>query len=276
MRTKRKTTEITPTRNADVPSLQQIRNHILQRIHAGEWKKSDQIPTEAAPSGRFRATGMTVNRALRELASEQSVSRIQGLGTYVAQHKQHATLVAIRSISDEVRGRGHHHACAIKVLESVRTPAALAWQFDAGRAIWLFHAILVHYENEIQIQMEDCWVNTTIAPDYLRQDFSHTTPNEYLMRVTPLQDVIYRLEAKIPPTAIRELLAMAAREPCLVLYRTTRLLGMVASVATMWHQASQQRFAGSLLTSAAMPNRHWLPARRNCLTGRSGIAETTP
>jgi len=245
MPSQRKTAAKVRSRNAGVPSFQQIKNHVLQRIHAGEWKDGDQIPTEAALGRQFGVARMTVNRALRELASEQIVTRIQGLGTFVALQKYQSTLVAIRSIADEVRGRGDRHACAVKLLESVKAPAALARKFDARRGIRLFHSILVHYENEIQIQVEDRWVNAALAPDYLRQDFAHSTPNEYLMRVAPLQGVSYRIEAKLPPTEIRRLLAMPAGEPCLVLYRTTRSMGMVASVATMWHPASRYQFTGS-------------------------------
>jgi GntR family histidine utilization transcriptional repressor len=242
---RRKTAKTARSRNAGVPSFQQIKNHILQRIHAGEWKEGDQIPTEATLGHQFGVARMTVNRALRELASEQIVIRIQGLGTFVAQQKYQSTLVAIRSIADEVRARGDRHACAVRLLESVKAPAALARKFDARRGIRLFHSILVHYENEIQIQVEDRWVNAALAPDYLHQDFTQSTPNEYLMRVAPLQGVSYRIEAKLPSAEIRNRLAMPAGEPCLVLYRTTRSLGMVASVATMWHPASRYQFTGS-------------------------------
>ena len=240
-----RTAKAKPRRNARVPSFQLIKNHILERIHAGQWKEGDQIPTEAALGRQFRVARMTVNRALRELTAEQSLNRIQGVGTYVAQHKYQSTLVAIRSIADEVRGRGHDHACVVVLLEKLSAPAPLARQFEARRGLRLFHSILVHYENGLQIQVEDRWVNAQLAPDYLEQDFTHSTPNEYLMRVAPLQGVSYRIEARLPPTEIRERLAMPAGEPCLVLYRTTRSLGMVASVATMWHPASRYQFTGS-------------------------------
>lgn len=244
-RARRKTAAGSRSGKAAVPSFQQIKNYVLQRIHAGEWKEGDQVPTEAVLGRQFGVARMTVNRALRELAAEQSVNRFQGVGTYVAQHKYQSTLVAIRSIADEVRGRGHEPSCAVVLLESLRAPAALARQFDARRGFRLFHSILVHYENEIQIQVEDRWVNAALAPDYLSQDFAHSTPNEYLMRVAPLQGVSYRIEAKLPPAEIRRRLAMPAGEPCLVLYRTTRSLGAVASVVTMWHPASRYQFTGS-------------------------------
>jgi GntR family histidine utilization transcriptional repressor len=244
-RTTGKTTGKAASRGGGVPSFQRIKDHILQRIHAGEWKEGDQIPTEAALGRHFGVARMTVNRALRELAAEQIVSRIQGLGSFVAQQKYQSTLVAIRSIADEVRARGDSHACVVKLLESVKAPAALAQKFEAHRGFRLFHSVLVHYENGEQIQLEDRWVNAALAPDYLSQDFAHSTPNEYLMRVAPLQGVSYRIEAKLPPADIRKRLGMPAGEPCLVLYRTTRSMGSVASVATMWHPASRYQLTGS-------------------------------
>ena len=72
MRSKRKTAEKARSGNVGVPSFQQIKDHILQRIHAGEWKEGDQIPTEAALGRQFGVARMTVNRALRELASGRS------------------------------------------------------------------------------------------------------------------------------------------------------------------------------------------------------------
>src|SRR3989338_4563364 len=165
MGTRGGTAKATPPHKARVPPFQQIKNHILERIHAGEWKDGDQIPTEAALGRQFGVARMTVNRALRELTTEQSLPRIQGLGTYVAQHKYQSTLVAIRSIADEVGGRGHNHACVVVLLEKLSAPAALARQFEARRGLRLFHSILVHYENGVQIQVEDRWVNAELAPD---------------------------------------------------------------------------------------------------------------
>jgi len=83
--------------------------------------------------------------------------------------------------------------------------------------------------------------DAALAQDYLQQDFAHSTPNEYPMRVASLQGVSYSIEAMLSPAEIHEPLAMPAGELCLVLFRATRSLGMVASVATMCHPASAPR-----------------------------------
>ncbi len=113
----------------------------------------------------------------------------------------------------------------------------------AGRT--LFHSLIVHFENDAPIQVEDRWVSAELAPDYMEQDFTQTTPNAYLMRAAPLQGVEYRIEARLPPREIAEMLRMDVREPCLMLRRKTLSQGQVASVATMWHPGERYQFTGS-------------------------------
>lgn len=194
---------------------------------------------------RFTASRMTINRALRELTAEQILRRVQGDGTYVAQQKYQATIVEIKSIANEIRARGHVHTCEVIQLARKKADAELARLFKVRPGSRLFHSILVHYEDSIPIQVEKRWVNPVLAPDYLKQNFTLSTPNEYLMKVAPLEGVSYRIEAILPSLNIRKLLKMSKGNPCLVLYRTTRSMGKVASSVTMWHPGNSYQFIGS-------------------------------
>lgn len=228
-----------------VPAFRQIKEYLLAEIHAGHWKEGDAIPSEQALARQFGVSRMTVNRAVRELTDEQVLSRVQGSGTYVAQQKYQATLVEIRSIAEEVRARGHVHRSELHLLERSKATDGLAKQFGVKAGHALFHSVIVHFENDVPIQVEDRWVNAVVAPEYMQQDFTHVTPNEYLMAAAPLQGVQYSIEAVAAPREIADMLRMAAKEACLVLHRKTLSKGQVASVATMWHPGERYRFAGS-------------------------------
>jgi len=227
-----------------VPIFQRIKDHLLAEIHAGKWREGDVIPSEQELARQFSVSRMTVNRAVRELTAEQVLTRIQGSGTFVAQQKYQSTLVEIKSIADEVRARGHAHRSELHKLERCKAGDLLAGEFAVPIGHLLFHSVIVHMENELPIQVEDRWVNSALAPDYLQQDFSQTTPNEYLMAVAPLQSVSYRIEALSPPRDIADMLHIAQKEACLVLHRKTLSRGSVASVVTMWHPGSRYQFAG--------------------------------
>ena len=218
------------------PVYLRVKQHVLAQIHSGAWREGDAIPGEETLARSFGVSRMTVNRALRELSDEQIVERVQGSGTYVAQQKYQATLVSIRNIADEIAARGHAHRSELHRLERTRAADALSRRFGLRPNEPLFHSVVVHFENDEPIQVEDRWVN---------HDFASQTPNAYLMRVAPLQGVSFVIEACPPPPEVAEMLAMAAGDTCLVLRRQTQSQGRVASVAAMWHPASRYQFTGS-------------------------------
>ena len=228
------------------PIFQRIKDYLTGEIAAGRWKEGDVVPSEQALVRQFGVSRMTVNRAVRELTAEQVLTRRQGSGTYVAPQKYQATLVEIRSIADEIRARGHRHRSTLELLENSRASELLAMQFDLAPGAPLFHSVIVHFENDVPIQVEDRWVNPACAPDYMAQDFSAMTPNEHLMQAAPLQNATYSIEALPAPREIADMLAIEPPQCCLVLKRRTRAFGVIASVVTMWHPGQLYQFAGSV------------------------------
>jgi GntR family histidine utilization transcriptional repressor len=235
-----------PVAQDSTPIFQRIKDYLLAEIGAGRWKEGDVIPSEQALVRQFGVSRMTVNRAVRELTAEQVLTRRQGSGTFVAPQKVQATLLEIRSIADEIRARGHVHRARLQLLERGKANDLLAHQFGLAPGSPLFHSVLVHFENDVPIQVEDRWVNPACAPQYMEQDFLHLTPNEYLSAAAPLQGATYSIEALSPPPEIAEMLAIDADQCCLVLRRLTRAFGQVASSATMWHPGHRYQFAGSV------------------------------
>jgi GntR family histidine utilization transcriptional repressor len=228
----------------NAPAYQGIKDFILARIHAGEWAEGDQVPSENELARDFNVARMTVNRALRELTAEQVLTRVQGSGTFVARPKYESTLVAIRSISDEIVARGHRYHAKVLHIGGEIADAALADEMQLKAGSTLFHSRVLHFENDEPVQLEERWVNPAVAPDYALQDFTNTTPNQYLVRVAPLQRVEYRIEALAADEVTRDWLSMDDAEPCLVLHRRTWSQGVVASVANLWHPGSRYRFTG--------------------------------
>lgn len=232
--------------NPPAPAFQRIKDYVQDQIAAGVWREGDAIPPELRLAETFAVSRMTVNRALNELEAEQILVRRKGAGTFVAQQRYQATVVEIRSIAEEIRARGHRHRSSLYRLERQRATRALAAQFGVAERSTLFHSVIVHFENDAPIQVEDRWVNPALAPDYMEVDFGAITPNEHLMRVAPLQRAEYQIEALLPTADVAEMLAIAQTEPALVLRRRTFSQGAVASVVVLWHPGSRYRFGGAL------------------------------
>ena len=225
------------------PAYEQIKRYVIRQIEAGTWRDGDMIPSESELVKQFGVARMTVTRALRELTGERVLTRVQGAGTFVAARKYESTLVEIGSIADEIAARGHRHSARVLSLDESRDPIVLeALDIAAAPA---FHSRIVHFEENEPIQFEDRYVNPAVFPEYLKQDFTLQTPNQYMVRVAPIQRAEYRIFAQQSDASTRRLLNMEIGEPCLLLWRRTWVGPQVATVVTLTHPASRFQFSGS-------------------------------
>jgi len=224
-----------------VPLYQRIKDYVAEHIDSGAWGGGARVPSEHELVRRLGASRMTVNRALRELAADGRLRRVQGVGTFVADARPQLELLTIRNIADEIRERGHRYANLVHAVGSEPAAAATAKAFGLSVGAPIFHSVLVHFEDGVAVQLEDRYVNPVVAPDYLEVDFARTTPNEYLMRAAPLAEVEHILEAVLPDALTRRLLRIGAGQPCLLLRRRTWSGGHVASVARLIHPSNRYR-----------------------------------
>jgi GntR family transcriptional regulator, histidine utilization repressor len=228
----------------DVPAYEQVKAWIKQHIGSGRWKPGDPVPSEAALMQQFGISRMTVNRALRELAGEGLVTRVQGSGTRVAQLHRISSRLTIRDIHEEVAERGHVHTTRVLLAgkEKAGEDVAVSLGLRAGAAV--FHSILVHMENGVPIQYEDRYVNPEAAPGYLDTDFTQTSPTLHLLQHAPLTEASYSIEACLPTAEEAKELGIKRTEPCLVMMRRTVSGANVASVARLIYPGTRYSFAG--------------------------------
>lgn len=231
--------------NKPAPAYQQIKDYVQRQIEDGVWRHGEMIPSENDLLKEFGVSRMTVHRALRELAAEQVLARVRGAGTFVTTQKFQSTLVEIKSIADEIKGRGDAHSSEVLTLEVSHDGEALT-SLALPQDGQVFHSRIVHFENGVPVQLEDRYVNPALFPSYLEQDFRHITPNEYMTREAPLQKAEYRITARMPTAAARRALLMEIGEPCLVLYRRTWARSQVATSVMLWHPGSRYQFTGQL------------------------------
>jgi GntR family transcriptional regulator, histidine utilization repressor len=226
------------------PLYLKVKRHILENIGSGKWATSARVPSENEIVKSFGVSRMTANRALKELRDEGVLVRIAGVGSFVADRHARAHPLAIRSIADEIRERGHVHRAEIVSLERVRAVAELAEDFGIAPRSELYCSVIVHFENDRPVQLEDRYVLPKLAPDYLTVDFNRTTPHDYLIEAAPLQEVEHLLRAVMPDERTRKLLTMKRDEPCLLMIRRTWTAGQIASVARLYYPGSRYEMSG--------------------------------
>ncbi|MBI2768467.1 MAG: histidine utilization repressor [Burkholderiales bacterium] len=227
-----------------LPAYEQVKAFIRGHISSGGWKPNDPVPSEAALMQQFGISRMTVNRALRELAGEGLVTRVQGSGTRVAELHRISSRLTIRDIHEEVAERGHVHTTRVLLVAAEKANAELAQSLGLRTGARVFHTILVHLENGIPIQYEDRYVNPAAAPGYLDTDFTQTSPTLHLLQHAPLTEASYCIEASLATAEEAKQLDIQPSEPCLTMMRRTVSGGNVASVARLVYPGTRYSFAG--------------------------------
>ena len=230
--------------HSELPAYEQVKAWVKGHIASGQWKPGDPVPSEAALMQRFGISRMTANRALRELAAEGRVTRVQGSGTRVAQLHRISSRLAIRDIHEEVVERGHQHTTRVLHAGKEKARAGLALALGLRTGATAFHTVLVHYENGVPIQYEERYVNPAAAPRYLETDFTSTSPTLHLLQHAPLTEASYSIEACLPSAGEARELNIKRGEPCLVMTRRTVSGGHVASVARLVYPGTRYSFAG--------------------------------
>lgn len=223
---------------------EQIKQYICQQVESGQWQENDRVPSENALSQQFVCSRMTARRAITELCETGLLVRSQGKGTFVATIKSQSSLMEIRNISDEIRERGHRYGVEIVELAEQQASQEVAITLGIEQGAKVFCSVLIHFENELPMQLEIRYVNPALVSDYLSNDFKQHTPHEFLSMAAPLTEAEHIIEALMPDQQLVNQLQLQPQEPCLEIKRRTFSSKGVVSFARLIHPSSRFRLGG--------------------------------
>ncbi len=230
---------------------QQAKAYVQGKLLSGEWKPGDMIPSENRLVDDLSMSRMTVNRALRELAAEGVLTRVAGVGTFVADEKPQSNLLMIANIGDEIRQRGHRYRMEVVSItrESASMSVAAAIGLPTGHSV--FHIICVHYEEDTAVQLEERYVNPELVPEFLSQTFSESLPpSQYLLKHVPVEEMEHIVDATLPSAEEAKLLEVTEQTPCLVLMRRTWTNNKTVTYVRFLHPSSRYRLGSRMMVTA--------------------------
>ena len=228
----------------DLPSLAlyaQVKDHITRKIQDGTWPAGHRLPSEHELVAQFGISRMTVNRALRELVEQGRVTRIAGVGSFVAEDKPQSTLLHIANIASEIRARGHDYGYQLVAAERIAASTDVAAWLDLRAGESVFHTVCLHLEDGVPVQLEDRFVNPRVVPDFMEQDLAATPPSEYLVRHVPFDQIEHLVDAVLPTVEQALRLSMPAAEPCLLLTRRTWTRTVPVTLVRCLHPSTRYR-----------------------------------
>jgi GntR family transcriptional regulator len=84
-----------------------LREALVQRIEAGEWRPSDRLPSEPALAASMGVSRATLRDALRSLEEDGFVTRVQGSGTFVTHRLRMKNNLDVNfGVTDLIRSMG--------------------------------------------------------------------------------------------------------------------------------------------------------------------------
>ncbi|WP_394144859.1 histidine utilization repressor [Vibrio atypicus] len=233
------------------PLYLQIKQYIDEKITSGQWPVGHRITTEIELTKQFNVSRMTVNKAIRDLVAEGKLQRKPRLGTFVcsADEKAESPLLDIRNIAEEVKQRGKDYSSKVIHQIAKKADEAIATKLGVMLNTDIFYSEIIHFEDKSPIQLELRWINAHYAPDYLEQDFTQMTPNQYLSENCPLSAIEHTVEAIVADDHVRSALRLGANEPCLLLNRRTWSHDKLVSSALLYHPGTRYKLSSKVLLS---------------------------
>ncbi|MBE1274483.1 histidine utilization repressor [Enterovibrio baiacu] len=225
------------------PRFMQIKTYLLDKIESKAWPVGRRIPTEAELCEQFSVSRMTVNKAVRDLVNDGLLERTPRLGTFVCQRKAESPLMDIRNIADEIKERGQVYHSEVLSLKAIKAPEDVAMRLGIMLGGDVYKSDIIHFADNTPLQLEVRWVNPNYAPDYLAQDFTDKTPNQYLVDNCPLSAIEHTVEAIMPNEVIAQQLQISVDQPCLLLHRRTWSGDQLISAALLYHPANRYKLS---------------------------------
>ncbi|KLN65762.1 histidine utilization repressor [Vibrio sp. VPAP30] len=231
------------------PLYLQIKTYITEQIEQGIWPIGHRITTELELTKQFNVSRMTVNKAIRDLVSEGRLVRRPRLGTFVCapDDKAESPLLDIRNIAKEVEQRGKAYSSKVVTQVALSADDNVAMKLGVMLGSPIFYSEIIHFEDKSPIQLEIRWVNANYAPNYLDQDFSEITPNQYLSENCPLSAIEHTVEAIVADESVRSALRIGVNEPCLLLNRRTWSEDKLVSTALLYHPGARYKLSSKVL-----------------------------
>lgn len=114
------------------PLYRRIKDGIKQHIEDGTLGPGSRAPSERELADRYGVSRMTARQALSELAQEGLLQRVQGQGTFVADHKIEQSVSELIGFSEDMRRRGLESHTQVLAVERGFPSLDLSTQLGIG------------------------------------------------------------------------------------------------------------------------------------------------
>ena len=208
------------------------------RILSGDLSPGDRIPFEHELTERYGCSRMTVSKAISELAGRGLVTRRRRAGTFVAQPKAHAAVLAIPDLWAEVIERGQAYGYVL--LARIEREPEGAEEIELASGGRLLDLTCLHSADEAPLAFEHRLIALGAAPQAIDVDFQTVPPGSWLLDSAPWTEAENRISAIAADARAARLLELKPGAACLCVERRTWRDGQ--GVTRVWQTFPGDRY----------------------------------
>lgn len=220
------------------PLHRRIYADLERRILSGDWAPGQRIPFEHELTAAYGCSRMTVNKAISELAGRGLVTRRRRAGTFVAQPKAHAAVLAIPDLRAEALERGQSYG--YRLLERREREAATADEAELAADGRLLDLACLHSADGPPLALERRLIALAAAPEASMVDFATVPPGSWLLDSAPWTEAENRIAAIEADAHAARLLELSPGAACLRVERRTWRDGQ--GVTRVWQTFPGDRY----------------------------------
>jgi GntR family transcriptional regulator len=147
----------------------QVREALRQRIHAGEWRTGDRLPSESELIEAHAVSRITVRQALADLAAEGMIERVQGKGSFVAPGPVRQELSRLQGLSEALGRQGRAVRTQVLAWRRERPDAAQRTVLGLAAGEQCMALRTLRYADDEPLSFNCSWVASWAAEGLTRQ-----------------------------------------------------------------------------------------------------------
>jgi GntR family histidine utilization transcriptional repressor len=198
-----------------------IRDHIEQHILSGTWPPGRRIPFEHELMAEFGCARMTVNKAMAALADAGLIVRRRRGGSFVAEPRVHAPVLAVPDIRAEVEARGRRYGLRLLARRERAADEGNPVERQLAQGQPLLAVECLHLADDQPFAVENRLISLAAVPEAADADFARTSPGTWLLGAVPWTEAEHRVAARNADARVAGLLDIPLNAACLVVERRT-------------------------------------------------------
>ncbi|PKH04046.1 transcriptional regulator [Psychromonas sp. MB-3u-54] len=181
---------------AKISLYRQIADTIRTKIHSGDYKVGEVIPTEAELREEFSVSRVTIRQALKLLIANGELESVQGSGTYVKENKVNYNIYQQPSFKEKWAHLNVATHSDVMTFEIIRPSILMAENLNINENDRIFYIKRVRYIDDNPIKVEETWLPLALFPD-LTYEVMQKSKYDFIEKTKGL--VIDRSEQEIIP-----------------------------------------------------------------------------